>query len=57
MRGNTIDNMLSLISNLTDDHGIPKPDMAFKDLKNIDFIEFIDLISRAYVDAVRIEAT
>ena len=57
MRGNTIDNMLSLISNLTDDHGIPKPDMAFKDLKNIDFIEFIDLISRAYVDAVKIEAT
>jgi hypothetical protein len=56
MRGNSIDNMLSLISEFTDDKGVAKPNMAFKDLKNIDFIEFIDLISRAYVDAVKISA-
>lgn len=56
MKGNTIDNMLSLISEFTDDKGAAKPNMAFKDLKNIDFIEFIDLISRAYVDAVKISA-
>lgn len=56
MKGNTIDNMLSLISEFTDDKGVAKPNMAFKDLKNIDFIEFIDLISRAYVDAVKISA-
>lgn len=56
MRGNSIDNMLSLISELTDDRGMAKPNMAFKDLKNIDFIEFIDLISRAYVDAIKISA-
>ena len=54
MRGNTIDNMLTLISDFTDDKGMAKPNMAFKDLKNIDFIEFIDLISRAYVDAIKI---
>jgi hypothetical protein len=56
MRGNSIDNMLSLISEFTDDKGVAKPNMAFKDLKSIDFIEFIDLISRAYVDAVKISA-
>lgn len=56
MKGNSIDNMLSLISEFTDDKGVAKPNMAFKDLKNIDFIEFIDLISRAYVDAVKISA-
>ena len=54
MRGNTIDNMLSLISEFTDDKGMAKPNMAFKDLKNIDFIEFIDLISRSYADSVKI---
>ena len=26
----------------------------FQDLTNIDFIEFIDLMSRAYVDAIKI---
>ena len=57
MKGNTIDNMLSLISELTDDKGMAKPDMAFKDLKNIDFIEFIDLISRSYVDSIKISTS
>ena len=56
MKGNSIDNMLSLISEFTDDKGMAKPNTAFKDLKSIDFIEFIDLISRAYVDAVKISA-
>lgn len=54
MKGNSIDNMLTLISEFTDDRGMAKPNAAFKDLKSIDFIEFIDLISRAYVDAVKI---
>ena len=57
MRENTIDNMLKLISELTDDKGHAKPDMAFKDLDKVDFIECIDLISRAYVDAVKIKAS
>ena len=35
MRGNSIDNMLSLISEFTDDKGVAKPNMAFKDLKNM----------------------
>lgn len=56
MRDNTIDNMLNLISDLTDDKGYAKPDMAFKDLKDIDFIECIDLISRAYAEAIKIKA-
>ena len=56
MRDNTIDNMLTLISDLTDDKGYAKPDMAFKDLKDIDFIECIDLISRAYAEAIKIKA-
>ena len=56
MRDNTIDNMLTLISDLTDDNGYAKPDMAFKDLKDIDFIECIDLISRAYAEAIKIKA-
>lgn len=54
MKGNSIDNMLTLISEFTDDRGMAKPNTAFKDLKSIDFIEFIDLISRAYVDAIKI---
>ena len=57
VRENTIDNMLKLISELTDDKGMAKPDMAFKDLKDIDFIEAIDLLSRAYVEAVKIKAS
>ncbi|MBO6119278.1 MAG: FMN-binding protein [Lachnospiraceae bacterium] len=56
MRGNSVDTMLSLISEFTDDKGMAKPNMAFKDLKSIDFIEFIDLISRSYVDAIKITA-
>ena len=56
MRGNTIDNMLSLIAELTDDRGLAKKGMAFETLNRIDFIEFIDLISKAYVDSIRIEA-
>ena len=56
MKGNSIDNMLTLISEFTDDKGMAKPNTAFKDLKNIDFIEFIDLISRAYVESVKISA-
>lgn len=56
MKGNSIDNMLTLISEFTDDKGMAKPNAAFKDLKSIDFIEFIDLISRAYVDATKISA-
>lgn len=57
MRGNSIDNMLKLISEFTDDKGMAKQNMAFQDLKSIDFIEFIDLISRAFVDAVKIVAS
>ena len=55
LKNNSVDNMLSLISNLTDDKGNPKPGAAFQDLKDIDFIEFIDLISRAFIDAVKIK--
>ena len=54
MRGNTIDNMLYLISLYTDERGMAKPDEAFADLKSIDFIEYINLISDAYVDAIKI---
>ena len=57
MRENTIDNMLTLIKDLTDDKGRAKPDMAFKDLDRIDFIECIDLLSKSYVDAVKIKAS
>lgn len=54
MRGNSIDNMLKLVSEYTDDRGMAKEETPFSDLKNIDFIEFIDLMSRAYVDAIKI---
>ena len=54
MRGNSIDNMLKLIAEYTDDRGRAKADKPFADLKDIDFIEFIDLISRAYVDSITI---
>ena len=54
MRGNSIDNMLKLIAEYTDDRGMAKDGTPFSDLKNIDFIEFIDLLSRAYVDAIKI---
>lgn len=57
IRGNTVENILGLISESTDDRGMAKPNMAFKDLTNIDFIEYIDLISRSYVDAVKITAS
>ena len=54
MRGNSIDNMLKLVSEYTDDRGMAKEGTPFQDLTNIDFIEFIDLMSRAYVDAIKI---
>lgn len=54
MRGNSIDNMLKLVAEYTDDRGMAKEGTPFSDLKNIDFIEFIDLMSRAYVDAIKI---
>ena len=57
MRGNTIDNMLHLISLYTDDRGMAKQDEPFADLKNIDFIEYINLISDAYVDAIKINTS
>ena len=56
MRGNTIDNMLKLISLYTDDRGMAKPNEAFADLKSIDFIEYINLISESYVDAIKINS-
>lgn len=55
IRGNTIDNILNLISKYTDDKGLALNDSIFSGLKNIDFIEFIDLISRAFVDAIKIK--
>lgn len=55
MRGNTIDNMLTLINDLTDDKGSPKAGTLFENLKDVDFIEFIDLVSRAFVDAVKVK--
>lgn len=54
IRGYTVDNILGLVSKLTDDRGIPKEDGALASFKNIDFIEFIDLISRAYLEAMKI---
>ena len=55
MRGNNIDTILSFISELTDDRGKAKDGTVFAELKDIDFIECIDLLSRAYVDAVKID--
>ena len=54
LRGDTIDERLRLISRYIDDKGAPKPNEAFRDLKNIDFIEYINLISDAFVDSVKI---
>ena len=54
IRGNTIDNILNLVSESTDDRGLAKPDSAFAGLKDIDFIESIDLLSRSYIEAVKI---
>lgn len=54
IRGYTVDNILGLVSKLTDDRGIPKEDGALASFRNIDFIEFIDLISRAYLEAMKI---
>ena len=54
MNGNTIDNLLSIVKNATDDRGVAKPGTLLENLKNIDFIEFIDLASIAYVDSVKI---
>lgn len=56
LRGNTIDNMLHLISLYTDERGMAKPDQPFSDLKSIDFIEYINLISDAYVDSIKINS-
>ena len=54
MRNNTVENMLSLIKNNTDDKGMAKPGLKFEKYKSIDFIEYIDLISRAFIDATKI---
>ena len=54
MKGNTIDNMLSLVSELTDDRGQALPDKYFSDLVDIDFIECIDLLSKSYIEAIKI---
>lgn len=54
VRGNSIDNILNLVSELTDDRGLAKQDSAFASLKDIDFIESIDLLSKAYVEAMKI---
>ena len=56
MRGNTIDNMINYVALFTDDRGIAKADDSFRDLKDIDFIEVIDLISRSFADAIKITA-
>lgn len=54
LRNNTIDDILGIISKLTDSKGQAREGSAFAGLKNIDFIEFIDIISKAFVDAVKI---
>ncbi|MBQ7743513.1 MAG: FMN-binding protein [Lachnospiraceae bacterium] len=56
MRGKTIDIMLTYISAFTDDRGKALPDLGFKDMQDIDFIESINLISKAYSDAIKIYA-
>lgn len=55
MRGNTIDNVLTLINDMTGDNGSPKAGTLFENLKDVDFIEFIDLVSRSYVDAIKVK--
>ncbi len=54
IRDTSIDDLLKVISEYTDDRGLAKEGSPFSDLKNIDFIEFIDLISRAYIDSITI---
>lgn len=54
MRDTSIDDLLKVISEYTDDRGMAKAGSPLSDLKNIDFIEFIDLISRAYIDSITI---
>ena len=54
MRDTSIDDLLKIITEYTDDRGMAKEGSPFADLKNIDFIEFIDLISRAYIDSITI---
>lgn len=56
LKDNKIDDILGLISKLTDSKGQARDGSAFSGLKNIDFIEFVDLISKAFVDAVKIRA-
>lgn len=54
IRGNKIDDVLALISKSTDAKGQIKDGNELSNVKNIDFIEYIDLISRCFVDAVKI---
>ena len=56
MRTNSIDDMLGYIDLFTDDRGMALPDSGFKDMKDIDFIESLDLMSKSYADAIRIVA-
>ncbi len=56
IRGKTVDDMLSYISLYTDDRGMALDEYSFRDLKDIDFVEIIDLLSKAYIDSIAIVA-
>lgn len=55
LRSSTIDNIMNIITNATDNRGKPKVGSAFETLDRVDLISSLDIITRAYTDAITIK--
>lgn len=56
LRGNDIDTILGVISKATDDKGNATKDGILAMIDKVDFIEFTDIIAKAFINAVKIKA-